>query len=410
LRRGTRWYDGTPPTDLPPPNQVGRSEVFGQDVTFPALPPVELREGFDARCWIPNGDFNPPNLAFFLRPNVIDCCWQRVCVRILNLMSAVDTTEVAAVTQLIWAAPFRVTIFPLTNIRERWLWIEGPDFQIVFMLGTQFFGQFWDQTLHSFAGPVSFGPWASSRDWFDNATLVNTTLLAAGFDPDKPITFVGHSRGGATLFVLGRRYLDANPRRDIEILTFGCPKVGNANLIDRTPFRRQRHVANIADIVPNLPPPPSIWVFLLGLLSPVQISGFTNWIGFRVHQVLRPGRQPVLEPLPPLSVADYLSIITDAIARRMPERIEAHFTETYVAALAVCCPRPRFPFNIPMWQALFGFPDNAFGGLMVGASDVKGYVAGGGLELGGGDSPPDSILLESGDHVLTESIGYVLLE
>ena len=93
--------------------------------------------------------------------------------------------------------------------------------------------------------------------------------------PALPLTVTGHSLGGAVALLaaadLGQLYLD-RPLRPIQVVTFGCPKVGNLDFALNFQAGEVTAVRNFFDVVPWLPS----WEFFVPT-GEVQLLRFGHW-------------------------------------------------------------------------------------------------------------------------------------
>src|SRR4051812_11151207 len=79
-----------------------------------------------------------------------------------------------------------------------------------------------------------------------------------GVRDDRKIFFTGHSMGAAVATIAAQQFRDRH-ERELQIYTFGSPRVGGLTFKHRFgPFPSFR-VVNDRDAVPHLPPPPIYW-------------------------------------------------------------------------------------------------------------------------------------------------------
>ena len=407
---GVQWYDGEQPEPLPPDQQIFPTSSFGNN--FSVLPtPLEERNGFDARCYIIIQDGVPIDVESFFIPDVTDCCWQRVVAQLLFLLtdSVPDSLTVfdTAVHQL-WGADANIFITPLDTSEDRWAWIDLPQFQVLMRVGTQFWSELFVEVWHGLQPPAMFGDLGTSPDWFNEATLMIQRLNGLGWNPDKQVTFIGHSKGAAILWLLARRMIDVAPQRHLDVLTLGCPKVGNANAILDHSFAHVRHVIHRQDVVPLLPPGSSINPFLVALINLAQRDAIQLWVNFPLYQITGDGWGNGMEQASILPWQTYFAWLQLLLQGQNPEPIEQHYLSSYVAALADCCNAPQFPFTVELWETLFGVPDNGAGGEMIGGvGTIRGFVGSGGIRLLGSGTilgDPGGLMLD-GVGVLVYSHG-----
>ena len=299
MQDGHQYYDGHSPVVVAPPNQIFHTQQFGEDFSFPVVPPVDVFNGFDSRCWI---DFPPGfdlDLDRFFRPDIQNCCWQRVLARMLELLSEDGAAPLAPVTTaagMLWGDATDIVITPLNTTRDRFLWVNTPAFQVVLCVGTQTWEETWHQAWHGLGAPVNFGRWSTSTTWLQAAALLAQELQRLHFDPDKPLTIVGHSRGAAKVWILARQMTDFNFNRNVDVLTFESPKVGDFRMIQNGNLANTRHIINQEDIIPLVPPNIALIPQLRALLPGVDLDPMTQWRNYSVYQIIGGGQPPRIAP------------------------------------------------------------------------------------------------------------------
>lgn len=432
VRAGTQWYNGDPPDPVPPDQQIFDTAAFNANNTWPVVPPIKVVNGFDERCFVISHPGVELDIDTFLRPDVTDCCWQRFLARLLDLLTDSIPGDLAkfelAVSQM-WP-DYILNIFDDGSAVDRFAWLVGARFQIVFRLGTQSWQELITQSFHLNIPSSNMGAFSTSRDWFDLASDQLDQLNDAGWNPNKPITFVGHSKGGAVQWILARRMLEDNPDRDIECLTFGIPKVGDARMVELGGINRARHVIHVLDPIPLLPPNPLLWPLLEVAFAWLDVHLFGTWQNFPVYQITGVGFGNEMRPAGNLALETVIAWITRLRLGLAIDPVAQHELTSYVAALADCCAAVQFPFNDTVWETLFGEADNGLGGGMWGgagelpaARGAGGLAIGdifpgpfgmGGMKIGGGGviviTHPSAILLESGFYILKEDGFVILLE
>lgn len=89
-------------------------------------------------------------------------------------------------------------------------------------------------TLDSYALPVDGNVNSGVNPYFWRiANDLKNDLVAAGFDLTGPVRIVGHSLGGAIAAVLGDILYAAGTNNNVEVLTFGAPRMGVSSYCDR---------------------------------------------------------------------------------------------------------------------------------------------------------------------------------
>lgn len=432
MRAGTQWYNGQAPAPLPPDQQIFDDGAFSEDLTFPPAERVPFANGFDERCFVVHHPGVDIDVDPFLKPDITDCCWQRVLARLLELLVGENPGDLAtfhAAVALMWPG-FTVQIFFAASPVDRFAWINGPDWQLVLRLGTQSWAEIFSQVFSTIQPPRNFGAFSTSAEWFALSTEQATALEVFGWDPDKPVIFAGHSRGGVVQWILARRMMEANPARSIECLTFGVPKPGDVRLVELGGITRARHVIHRQDVIPLLPPGRIAFPFLQATLDWLDVNPWVAWAPFPVYQITGDGWGNGMEPGRDVPVDTIITWLRRLRLGLEVDPIAQHFLASYTAALADCCDAVQFPFTDQFWQTLFGAADNAFGGMMIdGVGELAGRRGSSGLAIGGGSSPRIGtggleiggagiatytpghfIILENGYLILLESGGRIELE
>jgi len=210
------------------------------------------------------------------------------------------------------------------------------------------------------------------------------TLEAFGFNPNKPTTFVGHSKGGAVVWIAARRMIDADDTRDIDVLTFAVPKVGDDRLVATNGLTHTRHVIHRQDVIPLVPPNAPIIPLVNFLLTVAQRDALPLWKNFPTYQITGDGWGNGMEAAEDLPWQTYAVWIQQLLRGQVPGAIAQHYLASYIAALADCCDEPKFPFSRRLWDKLFGDADlGEGGGMWGGGGDLKDTSAEGGLKIGG---------------------------
>lgn len=421
---GTQWYDGEPPVAVPPDQNIFPPENFAIDQPYPPAVPVSTLNGFDRRCFVvfhPGVDID---VTALLRPNIIDCCWQRLCARLLELLTEPYPAAIADFTtacNLLWPG-YTVTIFPPDSTTDRFAWIEGPRFQVIFRVGTQTWSEIFVQAFHLSQLPHNFGAFSTSAEWFALSTEQLVFLNGFGWNPDKPITFIGHSRGAVVLWILARRLLADVPTRDIEILTFGIPKPGDDRLVELDGIRAARHVIHRQDVVPLIPPGGGLVPSLAIIFFFLDWDWVVLWRPFSVYQITGTGFTQPLQPAGDVALTTIVTWVELLLTGQVPEPIEQHQLSSYVAALGDCCHRPTGPFSRPLWDLLFGDADIWPGGGVWGGSGRLGMsTPSGGLKIGGGNpwfmgsgglaiGGAGGVSTGGSAAIITEDVWYILTE
>jgi pimeloyl-ACP methyl ester carboxylesterase len=255
------WYSGAATGETPLAVRLGDRECIERGET-PGRVSLSLRAGWDARCpvapippsppswrtlnalWIDDQvDFADIHATFYADANA-------AANQLADLIGPVATTSFVANG----AGPFPGTIFA-----------TSPNQVIVIVSGTSNASQWALQIAYGTVAPVDVGGFKTSAIWNSAAEAILQRMEAAGLPADREIVFVGHSYGGAVAQILAARVHMADPMRRIQLLTFGAPVAGNAELGNHLASVNQVHYVNTGDPVANLPPSGD----LLKAVSPV---------------------------------------------------------------------------------------------------------------------------------------------
>lgn len=104
-----------------------------------------------------------------------------------------------------------------------------------------------------------------------------STMGAALSNPRVPVTFTGHSLGGAVAEVWACAVKAALPGKSVRYVSFGSPRVGSAAWINRkNPALRWMHVYTDRDMMHAIPQGSCVPLDLL--TSPVGVLNITNYV------------------------------------------------------------------------------------------------------------------------------------
>lgn len=277
--------DGSLAVPYPPARRIGRTDCLanGERFPLPVIDGFELVDGFDRRCW--SKEFE---LFETVRIDVQSRDWQIRFAAVQSLLYT-DATAATALLQGYLGPTATITtradgagIIPGTLIAVM------PEQTIVVVSGTSNNFQRVTQALYIGNGLVNVGPFSTSLLWWQATTPVITRMDLAGVPSDKPITLVGHSYGGVIATLIAARLTIHQPDRNIQLLTFGMPKPGDARLSDILQTVRQTHIANEGDGVASIPA-------TLGEILPANL-GSTPWLQGQWGVFRRPVGQIVLAP------------------------------------------------------------------------------------------------------------------
>jgi len=208
--------------------------------------------GFDARCYRTPLDLVPTTLP------LVSISDRATITELARIQEALYNDAAGAAVMLsILLGPDSVVSFvpdsPTSSFSGSLIGIS-PTQTIVMSSGTTNQQQFAFQFLYGASGPTDYGSFSTNAQWFANATELNNRMVAAGVDLSKPITFVGHSYGGATVNVLAGQILLAHPNAELQIFTTGTPRSGDQRLYDLIETRPIVNVVADGDPVASIPP------------------------------------------------------------------------------------------------------------------------------------------------------------
>lgn len=127
-----------------------------------------------------------------------------------------------------------IVALPGTHPQEALDWLRDLDFWPAFVRGIGL--------CHSGFGKGAAAAWDEMR---------------RPLPADRPVTFTGHSLGGALALALGSLHAYWRPAVPFRVVTFGAPRVGFLNPLLR--LRKAQEIAmyrRLGDVVPGLPFPP----------------------------------------------------------------------------------------------------------------------------------------------------------
>jgi len=305
--------------------------------------------GWDSRCYeLTTPDTDDAPFIF----DTTDCDTQVRMARILELMYTGDGFDAAAQMleyypeATISVVPNGYGPIPGTLIAT----LQGRT--IVIISGTTNPLQWSLQGFSGTVGLINFGQYSTLLAWRIASDAIQNRVMDATVNPTGPVSFIGHSYGGAVACILAVRARLYQPLRDIQLLTFGCPKPGDSRMVDLLRTVRQTHFVNDDDPVTYLPPSGQE----LGLLQAIIPDGFvsrwtrydrpTNRIGLDTNGVRRDN------PDPDDMYALLFRVVTQTVGGEEPAIIFSHLMGEYRRRLR--CPQAPPPspgptMNIQLW-------------------------------------------------------------
>ena len=152
------------------------------------------------------------------------------------------------------------------SFKARWGIVDSEAFITVADDGTAYVVFRGTQNFHDVLTDIAFWPvaWSGAGrvHWgFRKGWSIVEKAIADWFADNQPsrIVVTGHSLGGALATLFAAQYSSA------ELVTFGCPLVGNAAFTAQFAGRRVQRYRNCCDLVPRVPPRLGIFEQLGGL-------------------------------------------------------------------------------------------------------------------------------------------------
>lgn len=245
------YYNGAPPPRFPNWTQIGSDACIQHGERWPLVVITHLVDGFPFGCWA--GDTGVPPT----RPAQIAVTDRPTAAQLANIADVLYTDAAGAAAMLLNLMGPTATV---SFVADSGSTIPGsligtsPTQTIVIVSGTSNYQQLALQWLYGTMGITDMGGFSTMSLWFDASSVIADRMNLHGVDTTKPITFVGHSYGGAVGTVLAGRMVYTNPAVDVSILTWGMPRPGDARLYALLQGAPQVHYANEGDPVPALPP------------------------------------------------------------------------------------------------------------------------------------------------------------
>jgi len=273
IKEPFRFYSGEGPVIHPPARIIGSVRCITQGETPGDVTPG-LVDGFDQRCWVTEPDTTIPLL---LRLDVTDSIHQLLLGDIQQTLYT-DPEKAREMLLAMLGAGSTVQLVPNSSslIPGSLVGVQG-ELTVVVVSGTGNPQQLALQGLLGLAGPVNQGTYSTVPLWQSAALAVQNRVFGSPANQTGPIVLVGHSYGGAVVNIMTARYLQVNPTRDVQLLTWGCPLPGDERLILLTRNARAVNLVNDGDVITALPPTGSVLEGVSWLLpSPVQL-GWGRW-------------------------------------------------------------------------------------------------------------------------------------
>jgi hypothetical protein len=147
----------------------------------------------------------------------------------------------------------------------------------VWLVGTTNAAQGILQGSGNLGGPIELGGYSGMEYWFSGARDAYKLMAALGIPADMPLTLCGHSMGGAIVSTMAARFRVQSASRDVQILTFGCPRPGDSRMKKLLATCRVVQIRNSGDVVPWTAPHQSELGYLSLLLTEAARKNLDRW-------------------------------------------------------------------------------------------------------------------------------------
>ncbi len=281
-------------------------------------------------CYSPLRDFE-------IATDVQTCKFAYLVARIVETQYT-DVDAAAVMVQTVLGDDAIVTAYPpASEIFPNCIVATKLGACFVFVTGTTTINQGALQGLAFGFGPINQGEYSTSAIYDAAATTIAHRIGDCGGGDCSRFVLIGHSYGGAAVYVLAAKLRVAVPDRRVELITFGMPKSGDSRLVAILEPLRQTHWTAFDDPVPYLPPEGTTFADFIAFVSPLLLL---MWEGFARHKrrvVIQ--SSGLLEPTDitpmPLDVLFTLAQVIDAALDEEP--FDGHFMSTYARRLRSGC-------------------------------------------------------------------------
>ncbi len=378
-----RWFNGGQEGRIPPARAVGTCADFGSDWTYP--PNIDGRSnlcGIDSRCFSNVGVAHlDANCLCELDSPVIQVVYSKA----IDLLYRSTFSQLTLFLQSWFGPAATITIFDGVGLLPAMVIVNGGDVCLFLSSGTDTFQQLALQAMEGTLGPQDVGPFGTMRFWNDTATVVFDRLMALGVHDNMPLICAGHSYGAAVATLVAARAALADLSRDICLMTYGSPRVGDDRLIAALDTVKQVHMATEGDIVTVLPPTEEELRPFLPLIGLPLFLAWGRWRSFREQwQIHDDGTTTIIQP-GQLAGNVLQPIIVRSLAHQPIAEVIAHASPEYYNRLLKQADPNECCVNAEQWAILFGPPPTRPNGIAVGGAGVPipGVMGQGGILVGG---------------------------
>ena len=334
------WDNGKPPPTVPLPQLIGTPAcVLAGSSSTTGVSSTLLVDGFLSSCFQGDAGDTPLNRL----TSVLRCSTQRACAQIIGWLYVADVARMTAFIHD-WLGPtVSVTFHPPVGFMPSVITAITPDWSAAWVDGTRSFQQLALQGWESLGGPVDQGAFSTMPLWYQAAAWIHSHLSLDGADPTKPVFLSGHSYGAAACTVLAVQYILARRGRQVSLLTFGCPKVGDDRLVTLAVNANAIHIKDVDDLVTIIPPEGAQWAPFVPAFGIGITTLWGNWQGPTPSLVLFENGQTLwgVPPLPDFTTMS--AVIARALAHIPESPVVGHLMPAYESRLTLRCPNQDWP-------------------------------------------------------------------
>ena len=157
------------------------------------------------------------------------------------------------------------------------LYAITDDTLMIFVSGSSTYQQLALQAASSFSGPVTCGSVKTSAFWCSSYNVLWNQLYSRMFPARPYVVVAGHSYGAVMASLFAQQIKETNPDKDVSLITYGCPALGDKYFSDALWDIRAVHLVNYGDPVASIPPAGSQLTVLNLFLEPLQLLAWRQW-------------------------------------------------------------------------------------------------------------------------------------